>query len=325
MPRYPRPAPSGNLGCRRGGSRQSRRVPSAAAGTHTRLTGKSASKMGSSTSFSAAWITWSAMEGIPSLRSFPDPPGLGIMRSRTGSVKNVPVLELRHAGDPGTRGRPMLSSTQATVMPSTPGVFAPRLPATRQNATISVAGSCTKLNKLSNRRPGSATAQRGSLACISDTLAHDPQVPVACHVHGTTLRGFLPRAWDHLVASDGTTRRVAPGVLITSGTDAFKSIDLGVRGMAFREVAVTEIREVLRAWLSGAGCAGWLSRRGWTGRPPAGMWRRRSRRGWPVTAGRAADDELVGQVAQAVRPGGRAATGWRGSSWRPATPRSRRW
>jgi DNA-binding IclR family transcriptional regulator len=31
------------------------------------------------------------------------------------------------------------------------------------------------------------------------------------------------------------------------------SIDLAVRGMAFRKVAVTEIREVLRAWLAGAG------------------------------------------------------------------------
>jgi hypothetical protein len=37
---------------------------------------------------------------------------------------------------------------------------------------------------------------------------------VACHGHGTTLRGFLPRGWDHLVASDGTTRRVVPVVLV---------------------------------------------------------------------------------------------------------------
>jgi hypothetical protein len=41
---------------------------------------------------------------------------------------------------------------------------------------------------------------------------------VTCHQHGTTLTGFLPRAWDHPVASDGTTRRVAWEVLITSGT-----------------------------------------------------------------------------------------------------------
>jgi hypothetical protein len=33
--------------------------------------------------------------------------------------------------------------------------------------------------------------------------------PVARHDHGTTVSGFLPRGWDHPVASDGTTRRVA--------------------------------------------------------------------------------------------------------------------
>jgi hypothetical protein len=43
----------------------------------------------------------------------------------------------------------------------------------------------------------------------------DEAAAVACHDHGTTLKGFLPRAWDHPVASDGTTRRVVPGILIT--------------------------------------------------------------------------------------------------------------
>jgi hypothetical protein len=51
-------------------------------------------------------------------------------------------------------------------------------------------------------------------------------INVACHAHGTTAWGFLPRAWDHLVASDGTTRRVVPGLLITCVSDAFKSIGL---------------------------------------------------------------------------------------------------
>jgi hypothetical protein len=54
--------------------------------------------------------------------------------------------------------------------------------------------------------------------------------------------------------------------------------------MAFREVAVTEIREVLRAWLSGAGLRRVAEQAGWTARPPAGMWRRRQRLGWLVTA-----------------------------------------
>ncbi|MGH3985063.1 MAG: DUF6777 domain-containing protein, partial [Pseudonocardiaceae bacterium] len=40
---------------------------------------------------------------------------------------------------------------------------------------------------------------------------------VARHDHGTALSGFLPGAWDHPVASDGTTRRVAPWGLIASG------------------------------------------------------------------------------------------------------------
>jgi hypothetical protein len=36
--------------------------------------------IGSNTSFSAAWTTRSAIGGMPSLRSFPDPPGFGIIR-----------------------------------------------------------------------------------------------------------------------------------------------------------------------------------------------------------------------------------------------------
>jgi len=38
-----------------------------------------------------------------------------------------------------------------------------------------------------------------------------PRLCVACHEHGTTLNGFLPVSWDHVVASYGTTRRVAWG------------------------------------------------------------------------------------------------------------------
>jgi len=115
--------------------------------------------MGSSTSFSAAWTTLSATAGMPSFLSFPDPPGLGISRWRTGKGRNVPAFSWarRSSRNPGT---PVRSSTSATVKPSTPGVFAPRFPATRSNATISVAGSHTKLNRSSNRRPGSAAAQR---------------------------------------------------------------------------------------------------------------------------------------------------------------------
>ena len=78
--------------------------------------------------------------------------------------------------------------------------------------------------------------------------------------------------------------------------------------MAFREVAVTEIREVLRAWLSGAGLRRVAEQ--------AGVDRKTARRyvDAAVAAGLDRDggagqltDELVGQVAQVVwpvRPGG---------------------
>jgi Mu transposase-like protein len=73
--------------------------------------------------------------------------------------------------------------------------------------------------------------------------------------------------------------------------------------MAFREVAVTEIREVLRAWLAGAGLRRVAAQ--------AGVDRKTARRyvEAAVEAGLARDggagqltDELVGQVAQVVRP-----------------------
>jgi transposase len=73
--------------------------------------------------------------------------------------------------------------------------------------------------------------------------------------------------------------------------------------MAFREVAVTEIREVLRTWLAGAGLRKVAAQ--------AGVDRKTARRyvEAAVAAGLARDgglaqltDELVGQVAQVVRP-----------------------
>ena len=47
---------------------------------------------------------------------------------------------------------------------------------------------------------------------------------VACRRHGTTLRGFLPRAWDRPVASYGTT-------CLIPGTDSSRSSDLGESGI----------------------------------------------------------------------------------------------
>jgi transposase len=83
--------------------------------------------------------------------------------------------------------------------------------------------------------------------------------------------------------------------------------------MAFREVAVTEIREVLRAWLSGAGLRRVAEQ--------AGVDRKTARRyvDAAVGAGLTRDgglaqltDELVGLVAEAVRP---ARPGGHGLAW----------
>jgi hypothetical protein len=83
--------------------------------------------------------------------------------------------------------------------------------------------------------------------------------------------------------------------------------------MAFREVAVTEIREVLRAWLSGAGLRRVAEQ--------AGVDRKTARRyvEAAVAAGLVRDggaaqltDELVGQVAQVVRP---VRPGGHGQAW----------
>ena len=83
--------------------------------------------------------------------------------------------------------------------------------------------------------------------------------------------------------------------------------------MAFREVAVTEIREVLRAWLAGAGLRRVAEQ--------AGVDRKTARRYVEVAvgAGLARDggegqltDELIGQVAEVVRP---VRPGGHGQAW----------
>jgi transposase len=84
--------------------------------------------------------------------------------------------------------------------------------------------------------------------------------------------------------------------------------------MAFREVAVVEVREVLRAWLSGAGLRKVAER--------AGVDRKTARRYVEAAqaAGLARDggegqltDGLIGQVVEAVRP---VRQGGHGSAWR---------
>src|SRR5262245_16057897 len=101
----------------------------------------------------------------------------------------------------------------------------------------------------------------------------------------------------------GPPRRAGLGFLVTAGTRCLRVDRLGGSGMAFGEVAVTEIREVLRAWLAGTGLRKVAAQ--------AGVDRKTARRyvTAAVEAGLARDggpgqltDELVGQVAQAVRP-----------------------
>ena len=55
--------------------------------------------------------------------------------------------------------------------PSTPADRAPRLPRTRSHATMRKAGSATRLNRSSNRRPGSSVAHWCSLVWIPSTRA----------------------------------------------------------------------------------------------------------------------------------------------------------
>ena len=56
--------------------------------------------------------------------------------------------------------------------------------------------------------------------------------------------------------------------------------------MAFREVDVIEVREILRAWLAGKGQRSVARQAGWTGRPWCVTWRPRSWPVWTATAAR---------------------------------------
>jgi hypothetical protein len=103
---------------------------------------------------------------MPSRRSLP--PVLGIIHSRTGSGQNRRAF--RSARSSSRSACSWLASRTAwAVMPSTPAVRAPRLPRTRHHASSRTAGSQTRLNRSSNRRPGCWTAQRCSLVWIPST------------------------------------------------------------------------------------------------------------------------------------------------------------
>jgi len=91
--------------------------------------------MGSSTSFSAAWTTRSATVGIPRLRTLPDPPGLGILRSRTGSGRNVAAFRWarRSSRNPGTPHLLLDVGDREAIHASSAGAGVTRDPVKRHN------------------------------------------------------------------------------------------------------------------------------------------------------------------------------------------------
>src|SRR5262245_34838116 len=111
----------------------------------------------------------------------------------------------------------------------------------------------------------------------------------------------------------GPPRRVVPGLLITAFLISTCHWTWGTE-MAYREVSVVEVREVLRGWLGGAGLR--------TVAEQAGVDRKTARRyvqaaeaagvvrdgGWAQVT-----DEVVGAVVEAVRP---ARPDGRGQPWR---------
>ena len=112
---------------------------------------KSASKIGSSTSFSAACTTRSVTVGMPSAAQFPARLGDHHLPHRCRCERPGPSAGRGpRAGTPPPRYR---DTIQATVARSIPGVRAPVLPATRSHATASTVGSHTRLYRSSNRRP----------------------------------------------------------------------------------------------------------------------------------------------------------------------------
>ena len=99
---------------------------------------KSASKMGSSTSFRLAWTTRSAMVGIPRRRSFPF--ALGIITRRTSTGPNSPDFSESRIW-PRKATTPTEVSIIAAVALSIPAVLAPLLVDTRTHAVTKNAGS----------------------------------------------------------------------------------------------------------------------------------------------------------------------------------------
>ena len=91
------------------------------------------------------------------------------------------------------------------------------------------------------------------------------------------------------------------------------------QGMAFREVLVTQVREVLRAWLAGAGKRP-AARRAGVDVKTAARYIRAAQAAGLARGGDESQlsDELLGQVVAAVRP---ARPAGHGASWEALVPR----
>jgi hypothetical protein len=125
---------------------------------------KSASKIGSSTSFTAAWATRSRTVGIPNGRL--PPPGFGMSTRLAGAGRYDP-LRRSCCRSPNIRATPY-SSTCASVTLSTPA--APLLARTRSHAATRTSPRWTRSNKAWKRRPGDCLAAAHSARCSSPAL-----------------------------------------------------------------------------------------------------------------------------------------------------------
>jgi hypothetical protein len=114
----------------------------------------------------------------------------------------------------------------------------------------------------------------------------------------------LPRGWDHLVCQ----LMDHPAVISRFISDWERR-----QGMAFREVLVTQVREVLRAWLAGAGKRPAARRAGVDVKTAARYIRAAQAAGLAREGGESQlTDELLGVVVAAVRP---ARPAGHGPSW----------
>ena len=177
----------------------------------------------------------SALPPVPARSCRPDhrhvravpPPGMPGIQASSNPV-NALVPRLRTQGEVLASRSATRASTRNISPPDDLGTPQRRVTTPRMSRTNSTRLTPNTSDLLARRRLSSPHADDPVL-CASgpsgERLCFGVKVSPAMS-HGTTLRGFLPRGWDHPVASDGTTRRVVPVVLSFSCSDAAKSSDL---------------------------------------------------------------------------------------------------